>query len=234
MDGQTREGEAFGLKPNQPVRHGWASRRPKERERRSQLVSKWGQPAREGFRSWLHRLVRLHHWSTFSSTVNVLIGESLIAHIVMPRGYDRRLSPDRWPPCQPLALAPRRQRLRRIRRPAGAKLALRKALQAMPMDQHAPHSKSWRHRRRRQSDLLLAPSARSHAARLRRLAPKLGTAIQPRRERRAHVTARRANWRTQHSPAPWRRMWKWVAQFARYGLTRIRSATALGARMRCK
>jgi hypothetical protein len=27
MDGQTREGEAFGLKPNQPVRHGREARR---------------------------------------------------------------------------------------------------------------------------------------------------------------------------------------------------------------
>jgi hypothetical protein len=50
MDGQTREGEAFGLKPNQPVRHRWASRRPNERERMSQLISPWGR--------WLHRLVR--------------------------------------------------------------------------------------------------------------------------------------------------------------------------------
>jgi hypothetical protein len=27
MDGQTQEGEAFGLKPNQPVRHGGEARR---------------------------------------------------------------------------------------------------------------------------------------------------------------------------------------------------------------
>jgi hypothetical protein len=27
MDGQTRQGEAFGLKPNQPVRHGREARR---------------------------------------------------------------------------------------------------------------------------------------------------------------------------------------------------------------
>ena len=57
MDGQTREGEAFGLKPNQPVRNRWASQRPRERERMSQLIPRCGQPL-ESFRSWLHRLMR--------------------------------------------------------------------------------------------------------------------------------------------------------------------------------
>ncbi len=32
MDGQTREGEAFGLKPNQAVRHGREARRVFSRE----------------------------------------------------------------------------------------------------------------------------------------------------------------------------------------------------------
>ena len=32
MDGQTREGEAFGLKPNQAVRHGPEARRRFSRE----------------------------------------------------------------------------------------------------------------------------------------------------------------------------------------------------------
>jgi len=32
MDGQTREGEAFGLKPNQAVRHGRGARRVFSRE----------------------------------------------------------------------------------------------------------------------------------------------------------------------------------------------------------
>jgi hypothetical protein len=38
MDGQTREGEVFRLKPNQPGRHRWESRRPNERERMSQRI----------------------------------------------------------------------------------------------------------------------------------------------------------------------------------------------------
>jgi hypothetical protein len=57
MDGQTREGEAFGLKPNQRVRHGWASRRPKERERMSQLIPEWARlPRVFVYAGWLHRL----------------------------------------------------------------------------------------------------------------------------------------------------------------------------------
>ena len=32
VDGETREGEAFGLKLNQPVRRRWESRRTRERE----------------------------------------------------------------------------------------------------------------------------------------------------------------------------------------------------------
>src|SRR5919109_3930018 len=151
---------------------------------------------------WLERLVRVHHWSTFWSTVNALSGESPTAHIGMPRDCDQHLSPNLRPPCQPLALAPRPHRLKRTQHPAGAKPASHIALQAMRLDQHAQHSRSWRHTRRPQPDPLLAPDARSHAAHLRRLASKLGTAIRPRRELRAHVTAQRAKWRIQHSPPP--------------------------------
>ncbi len=61
MDGQTREGEAFGLKPNQAVRHGREARRMFSRE--ENIISHrrdWWQASSRSSDALLLLVVTLH------------------------------------------------------------------------------------------------------------------------------------------------------------------------------